>query len=137
MFQDEANIFIRSGDGGDGMISFRREKYVPLGGPDGGDGGRGGHIIFKVMPKMNSLTPVRRQVHYRADPGKSGGRTQKTGAYGKDLILPVPPGTLVRNRDTGAVLAELVNDDDEVIVLKGGIPGRGNMRFASSVNRAP
>ena len=137
MFQDEANIFIKSGDGGDGMISFRREKYVPLGGPDGGDGGRGGHIIFVVNPRMNSLSPVKRKVHYRAENGTNGGRTQKTGAFGEDLRIEVPPGTVVRDRDSGAVLAELIKEDDEAIVLKGGIAGRGNMRFASSVNRAP
>jgi len=119
------------------MISFRREKYVPLGGPDGGDGGRGGHIIFVVNPRMNSLNPVKRKVHYRAESGTNGGRTQKTGAYGADLRIEVPPGTVVRNRETGMVLAELIKDDDEAIVLKGGIAGRGNMRFASSVNRAP
>jgi len=137
MFQDEANIFIRSGDGGDGMISFRREKYVPLGGPDGGDGGRGGHIIFKVNKHMNSLNPVKSKVHYRAEPGTNGGRKQQSGAFGADLYIEVPPGTVVRDRETGAVLAELVKEDDEVVVLKGGIHGRGNARFVSSVNRAP
>lgn len=137
MFQDEANIYIKSGDGGDGMISFRREKYVPLGGPDGGDGGRGGNIIFVVNPKLNSLNPVKRQVHYRADRGVNGGRTQKTGANGNDLHIQVPPGTIVRDRDTGALLADLVKEDDEAIVLQGGMGGRGNMRFVSSVNRAP
>ncbi|MEM8863433.1 MAG: GTPase ObgE, partial [Chloroflexota bacterium] len=137
MFQDEANIYIKSGDGGDGMISFRREKYVPLGGPDGGDGGRGGNIIFVVNPKLNSLNPVKRKVHYKAKNGGNGGRTQKTGANGTDLKVEVPPGTVIRNRETGALLAELVQESDETIVLNGGIGGRGNMRFVSSVNRAP
>ncbi len=137
MFQDEANIFIKSGDGGDGMISFRREKYVPLGGPDGGDGGRGGHIIFKVNGKLNSLHTIRRAVHYRADRGVHGGRTNKTGANAADLYLEVPAGTLVRDRDTGDLLAELVNIGDEAIIIKGGDGGRGNTKFASSVNRAP
>ena len=115
MFQDEANIYLKSGDGGDGMISFRREKFVPLGGPDGGDGGRGGHIIFRVNSRMNSLNPVKSKVHYRAEPGKNGGRKQQTGANGSDLILEVPPGTVIRDRDTGSVLAELIKDDDEAV----------------------
>lgn len=119
------------------MISFRREKYVPLGGPDGGDGGRGGNIIFVVNPKFNSLNPVKRKIHYKADSGVNGGRTQKTGANGRDMRVEVPPGTVIRDRDTGALLADLVNDDDEAIVLLGGAGGRGNMRFVSSVNRAP
>lgn len=119
------------------MISFRREKYVPLGGPDGGDGGRGGHIIFTVNSRLNSLHSVKRQVHYRADRGVHGGRKNQTGANGADLFIEVPAGTLVRDRETGNLLAELINQDDEAIVLEGGVGGRGNARFASSVNQAP
>ncbi|MEM7799847.1 MAG: GTPase ObgE [Chloroflexota bacterium] len=137
MFHDEAKIFIKSGSGGDGMISFRREKYVPLGGPDGGDGGNGGSVRFFVNQKINSLVSFRRQVHYTADSGRHGGKSNMTGANGKDLRLEVPPGTLIRDAESGELLADLTADGQEQVVLKGGIGGRGNARFASSVNRAP
>ena len=119
------------------MISFRREKYVPLGGPDGGDGGSGGSIIFVVNGKLNSLTTFRRKVHFMAEDGKHGGRSNMTGANGANLYLEVPPGTIVRNAESGDLLADLTEDGDEAEVIKGGIGGRGNARFTSSANRAP
>lgn len=137
MFYDEAKIYVKSGDGGDGMISFRREKYVPTGGPDGGDGGDGGSIVFVVNSKINSLAKFHRQVHFRAERGVHGNRKNQTGAKGSDLRLEVPPGTLVRDADTGELLADLTRLDQEIVLVKGGIGGRGNSRFASSVNRAP
>jgi GTPase len=137
MFYDEAKIFISSGNGGDGMISFRREKHVPRGGPDGGDGGPGGDIIFVVNPKLNSLSPYHRKAHFRAGHGKHGSRKRMTGAAGDSLHLAVPPGTLIRDAETGELLADLTEPDDEVVLLHGGRGGKGNAHFASSVNQTP
>ena len=137
MFFDEAKIYVKSGDGGRGMVSFRREKYVPQGGPDGGDGGHGGSIIFVVNPKINSLVRFHRQVHYRAEDGKNGHRAKRTGATAPDLRLEVPPGTLVRDVETGELLADLVEPGQEVVLLRGGRGGRGNTHFANSVDQAP
>ncbi len=137
MFFDEAKIFIKSGDGGDGMISFRREKFVPRGGPDGGDGGNGGSVIFRVNPKINSLNKFHRFVHYEADNGKNGGRKKQTGARGQDLILEVPPGTVIRREETGELLGDLTRPDQELLLLQGGQGGRGNVHFANSVNQVP
>ncbi len=137
MFYDEARIYIRSGDGGDGMISFRREKYVSMGGPDGGDGGNGGHIIFKVNPKLNSLAYFRRKVHFKADRGVHGGKSNMAGRRGESLVLNVPPGTILRDAETEALLADLSDPEAEVILIEGGAGGRGNARFASSTNQAP
>lgn len=137
MFHDEAKIHIKSGNGGDGMISFRREKYVPLGGPDGGNGGHGGSIRFIVNEKLNSLATYRRQVHYKAENGGHGGKSDRTGPSGEDLRLEVPPGTIVRDAESQELLADLTHPGQDEIVLKGGVGGRGNARFANSVNRAP
>lgn len=137
MFYDRAKIYLRSGDGGDGMISFRREKFVPLGGPDGADGGKGGDIIFVVNPHMSSLVRYHRNNHYRAEHGTHGGTKNRTGASGDDVRLEVPPGTIIRNADTGEMLADLTEEDQEVLILTGGRGGRGNAHFASSANRAP
>lgn len=137
MFYDEAKILVKSGDGGNGAISFRREKYVPFGGPDGGDGGDGGSIYFVVNPKINSLVTFHRQVHYRANDGQKGGTTDKTGLTADDLRLEVPPGTLIRNADTGDLLADLVEPGQQFMALKGGRGGRGNAKFVNSVDRAP
>ncbi|HSH03063.1 MAG TPA: GTPase ObgE [Anaerolineae bacterium] len=137
MFYDQAKVYVKSGDGGDGMISFRREKYVSLGGPDGADGGDGGNIIIKVNPNLNSLVSFHRNVHYRAEDGVHGGRRNMTGARGQDLCLEVPPGTTIRDADTGDILADLTRDDQEVLLISGGRGGRGNARFANSVNQAP
>ena len=119
------------------MISFRREKYVPMGGPDGGDGGDGGDAVFAVNPNLSSLIKFHKQVHFRAEDGKHGQPKRQTGASGDDLRLQVPPGTIIRDVETGELLADLVDPDDVVTVLAGGRGGKGNARFASSTNQAP
>lgn len=137
MFYDQARIFIKSGNGGDGMISFRREKYVPLGGPDGGDGGQGGDIIFKVNPSLNSLAHFHKQVHFAAEDGKHGGRKQQTGASGRDMVLPVPAGTIIRDADNNEILTDLTTPESQTVLLPGGRGGKGNIHYASSVHQAP
>ena len=137
MFYDEAKIYVKSGDGGDGMISFRREKYVPMGGPNGGDGGDGGDIIFTVDPNVNSLVRFHKQVHFRAEDGVDGNPKRQTGATGDDLVLEVPPGTTIRDAESGELLADLISPEQTITLLKGGNGGRGNARFASSTNQAP
>ena len=134
---DETKIYVRSGDGGDGMMSFRREKYVPHGGPSGGDGGNGGEVVLRVDPKMHTLVSFQRRVHFKAKSGGRGGSSNKTGASAPALVVKVPPGTVVRDAETGAVLGDLVRPDDEVVVVKGGRGGRGNARFVSASNQAP
>lgn len=119
------------------MIGFRREKFVPLGGPDGGDGGRGGDIIFQVNPHLNSLVRFNKNVHYRAENGTHGNTKKRTGAKGKSLTIKVPPGTIVRDAESGELLADLVEEGQEVTLLKGGRGGRGNIHFANSRNQAP
>jgi GTP-binding protein len=137
MFYDQAKIYVRSGDGGDGMIGFRREKHVPRGGPDGGDGGRGGEVRFVVSRHDSTLVRYHRNNHFRAGNGGHGGRKRMTGANGGGLRLEVPAGTLIRDADSGELLADLTHDEHEVLILKGGRGGRGNVRFASSINQAP
>jgi GTPase len=137
MFYDRAKIYIRSGDGGDGMIGFRREKHVPLGGPSGGDGGNGGDIIFTVSRHFNSLIRFHRQVHYRADHAKHGNTKRRTGATGSSLEIQVPPGTVIRNAETNKLLADLTEEGQTVTILNGGRGGRGNIHFSNSVNQAP
>ena len=119
------------------MISFRREKFVPLGGPDGADGGKGGDVIFTVNPHMNSLVRYHRNNHYRANNGVHGTTKNRTGASGESVHLEVPPGTIIRRADTGDLLADLTEPDQEVLILAGGRGGRGNAHFANSANRAP
>lgn len=137
MFYDEAKIHVRSGDGGDGMISFRREKYVRQGGPDGGDGGRGGNVIFVASSHLNSLVTFQRNKHYRAGNGTHGTVQRMTGANGEDLRLQAPLGTIIRNADTGDILADLTEPGQEVVILAGGRGGRGNQHFANSRQQAP
>ena len=137
MFYDEAKIFVRSGDGGDGMISFRREKFVRQGGPDGGDGGRGGNVIFVASSHLNSLVTFQRNKHYRAGNGVHGTVQRMTGASGDDLRLEAPVGTIIRNAETGDVLADLTQPGQEVVVLAGGRGGRGNIHYATSARQAP
>jgi GTP-binding protein len=137
MFLDEVKIFVRSGDGGDGSMSFRREKFMPLGGPAGGDGGKGGDIVFTVNLKTNTLSHFQNKVHFKAGHGAKGGTTEKTGKSAKDLIIPVPAGTVIKDAETGAVLADMVNPDDVFIMFKGGRGGRGNQHFANSRNQTP
>ena len=119
------------------MISFRREKHVPLGGPSGGDGGRGGDVLFVVNQSANSLVRFHRNSHFRAGNGKHGGRQRMTGANGESMRLEVPPGTLIRDADSGDILADLTHTGQEAVILRGGSGGRGNVRFASSTNQAP
>jgi GTP-binding protein len=135
-FLDEARIFVKSGEGGNGMISFRREKFVPRGGPDGGDGGKGGDVVLVANQKINTLRYFGRKVQFRADNGENGGSTNKTGASASDLEIEVPVGTLVRT-DDGELIADLARDGQRVVVAKGGRGGRGNARFKSSTNQAP
>jgi len=134
---DEVKIFVRSGDGGDGLVAFRREKYVPRGGPAGGDGGNGGDVILRVNPRLSTLSPFQNKVHFRAESGKRGGSSRKTGASAKDLYIDVPPGTVVRDAETDQVLADLVQSAAEYVVLRGGRGGRGNARFVTASNQAP
>lgn len=137
MFFDRAKIFVQSGNGGDGMIGFRREKFVPLGGPDGGDGGKGGDVIVMVNAHLNSLVRFHRGNHFRAGDGKHGGKSNRTGASGENIVLEMPPGTLVRDAETNDLLADLTAVGQEAIILTGGRGGRGNARFANSVQQAP
>jgi len=137
MFVDEARIFAASGSGGDGMVHFRREKYIPRGGPDGGDGGKGGDVILEARPQLGSLTPFRGKVHHRAQPGKSGGGNRRAGKSGEDLILGVPCGTIVVDEQTGSVLGELMSEGNRLRIAKGGRGGRGNARYATPSNQAP
>lgn len=137
MFVDEVKIYVRSGNGGDGIVAFRREKYVPRGGPAGGDGGRGGDVILRVDPAFNTLSYFRHNMHFKASHGEKGGSSNRTGADADDLILSVPPGTLVRNAETGELIADLVRPGQTLVVAHGGRGGRGNARFVSSSNRAP
>jgi len=134
---DEVKIYVRSGDGGDGIIAFLREKFMPRGGPAGGDGGRGGDVVLKVNPRLNTLIPFQKRVHFKAEAGKRGGAKNMSGAGGASLEVEVPPGTVVKNAETGAIIADLVRPDDRVVVAKGGRGGRGNQHFASASNQAP
>lgn len=137
MTYDEATIYVRSGDGGNGIVHFRREKYVPRGGPSGGDGGKGGDVYLVVKSTLNTLVAFNRRSHFKAEDGASGGSSNKTGRSGEDLLIEVPPGTIVRDAETGAVLADLVRPGQRVLVARGGRGGRGNARFATSTNQAP
>lgn len=137
MFYDTAKIYVRGGDGGNGCVAFLREKYVPHGGPAGGDGGRGGSVILRVDPGLRTLVDFRYQRHYRAERGQHGMGKNMHGKNGRDLILRVPPGTVVRDAATGEVIADLVHPGQEVVVARGGRGGRGNARFATPTNKAP
>jgi len=137
MSYDEAKIHVQSGKGGDGMIFFRREKYVPRGGPAGGDGGRGGSVYLVVNPTVNTLIAFSRQTHFQAENGQNGGTSNKTGKSGADLEIEVPPGTIVRDADTNDLIADLPRPGQRVCVVEGGRGGRGNARFATSTNQAP
>jgi GTP-binding protein len=137
MFFDEAEIYVESGSGGDGMVHFHREKYKPRGGPDGGDGGRGGNVILEVNPKLNTLFDFSHRSRYIAEDGKPGGPNNMSGKSAEDLIVDVPPGTLVYDADTGDLMGDLVQDNQRLIVAKGGRGGRGNQHFATSRNQVP
>ena len=137
MFADRAKIIIRSGKGGNGHVSFRREKYVPDGGPDGGDGGRGGDVIFEIDRGMNTLFEYRHRRKYSASDGEEGGKRRCHGKDGKDIFLKVPEGTVIREASSGQVISDLSGGNSRVIVLKGGRGGNGNMHYATSTMQAP
>ncbi len=137
MFVDEAHIHIKAGDGGDGCVSFRREKYVPKGGPDGGDGGRGGSIYFHAVENLDTLLDFAGKHHWRAKNGEYGKGNNKHGANGEDLVIAVPPGTLIFDEDTELLLKDLNRVGMKVCVCRGGRGGKGNKAFATSTNQAP
>ena len=137
MFIDEALIQIRSGKGGDGVVHFRREKFEPRGGPDGGDGGKGGDVVLKVSGILNTLSNLRHHTHFKAENGANGAKQNMTGRSGTDLIILVPPGTVVYDADKDQILGDLTLDGQELIVATGGRGGRGNARFATSRHQAP
>ncbi len=136
-FIDEVKITINSGNGGNGSVSFRREKFIPFGGPDGGDGGDGGNVFLQADEGLNTLVKFRGRRVYSAKHGEAGAGRQCHGPYGEDIILKVPLGTLVRNAETGEVLADLTNHGDQALLAEGGRGGLGNMNFKSSTNQAP
>ncbi len=137
MFTDSAKIFIQSGKGGDGHISFRRELYVPAGGPDGGDGGRGGDIIFEIYDGLNTLSDFRHIRKYIAQSGEPGGKRRCHGADGADLVIRVPEGTVIRDDESGKVIADMSGENRRMVVLRGGRGGIGNMHFATSTMQVP
>ena len=137
MFADRAKIIIKSGKGGDGHVSFRREKYVPDGGPDGGDGGKGGDVIFEVDKGLNTLTDYRHRRKFAATPGEQGGKRNCHGRNGEDLILKVPEGTIIKDAQSGKVIADMSGANRRVTVLRGGRGGLGNQHFATSTMQAP
>jgi GTP-binding protein len=137
MFVDKAKIYVKGGDGGDGLVAFRREIYVPEGGPAGGDGGNGGHVIFRVDEGLRTLMDFRYQKHFKADKGEKGRNKSRHGAKADHMIVRVPPGTIVVDDDTGETIADLTRHDQQVIIAKGGRGGRGNTRFKSATHTAP
>jgi GTPase len=136
-FVDSATIFVQAGDGGKGCVSFRREKYVPKGGPDGGDGGRGGHVWLKTNSHLTTLLDFKYKRHYDAGRGTHGQGSRKTGKDGADIVIEVPCGTVVRNAATKEVIADLTVDDEKVLIANGGRGGRGNQHFATPTRQAP
>ncbi len=136
-FIDEAKFFIKAGDGGNGCVSFRREKYVPKGGPDGGNGGKGGSVYIKASNRLQSLIDFKFRSHFKAEKGTNGQGKDCHGRKGKDYILLVPPGSIIKDADTGEVLTELLKHDDQFLAAGGGRGGKGNHHFASSQNRTP
>ena len=137
-FLDQAKIFVRSGGGGPGAVSFRREKFIEYGGPDGGDGGKGGDIVFEAVPGLNTLIDFRYTQHFRAPRGKGGSGSDRTGAGGNDLVIKVPIGTqILADDDERTLLADLTREGERVVLLKGGMGGRGNASYKTSTNRAP
>ena len=137
MFIDKARIFVKAGNGGNGSVAFRKEKYVPAGGPDGGDGGRGASIIFEVDLGLRTLMDFKYQRKYVAESGGDGSKKKKAGKNGEDLVLKVPAGTIIRDEATGLVIADLKEEGDRAVVVKGGRGGKGNQHFANAVRQAP
>ena len=137
MFADRARIYVRSGKGGDGHVSFRREKYVPNGGPDGGDGGRGGDVIFQVDEGLNTLTDFRHVRKYKAVDGQEGGKRNCRGKDGEDIVIKVPEGTVIKEAESGKVIADMSGDNRRIVLLTGGRGGNGNQHYATSTMQAP
>jgi len=137
MFVDEIEIEVKAGDGGNGIVSFHREKYIDKGGPDGGDGGDGGDVVFKVDESLNTLGDLSYRSRFEAEDGENGGSQKKTGASGKDLVLNIPPGTIVYDAESGEMLADLTEQNQTFVAAKGGKGGRGNARFKKSTRRTP
>lgn len=137
MFADRAKIYVRSGKGGDGHVSFRREKYVPSGGPDGGDGGKGGDVIFQVDEGLNTLIDFRNARKYKAEDGAPGGKRNCRGKDGSDIVLKVPPGTVIKEAGSGQVIIDMSGENRQVVLLKGGRGGSGNQHYATSTMQAP
>lgn len=136
-FIDEVKIFASAGDGGSGCVAFRREKFIPLGGPNGGDGGKGGDVIMQVGPQLSTLYDLRLHPHQRAERGKNGMGSDRHGAGGEDLIIQVPLGTIVKDAETGEIIADMTEPEQRLVLLKGGRGGQGNARFMTSTNKAP
>ena len=137
MFVDRVKIFVKGGDGGRGCVSFRREPYVPRGGPDGGNGGEGGSVFLHAVSHQNTLLPLRYHTEYRAERGEHGGPSNRTGARGGDILVAVPPGTVAADEASGETLGEVLRDGDRLLLVRGGRGGRGNRAFLSNRNRAP
>ncbi|HOO27904.1 MAG TPA: GTPase ObgE [Lachnospiraceae bacterium] len=137
MFADRAKIYVKSGKGGDGHVSFRREKYVPNGGPDGGDGGKGGDVIFEVDEGLNTLTDFKHIRKYCAQPGENGGKRNCRGKSGGDIIIKVPAGTVLKEAESGKVITDMSGDNKRIVLLKGGRGGNGNQHYATSTMQAP
>ena len=136
-FLDQAKIYIKAGNGGSGSSSFRREKYVEFGGPDGGDGGNGGSVILESERNLNTLIDFRYKQHFKAENGKAGSKKNKTGAGGKDLVLKIPVGTQIYEEDNNSLIYDFINNKEKFVVATGGQGGLGNTKLKSSTNRAP
>lgn len=136
-FVDSASIFVQAGDGGKGCVSFRREKFVPKGGPDGGDGGRGGHVWLRTNRQLTTLLDFKYKNKYFAVRGVHGQGARKTGKDGADVVIDVPCGTIVRNAETHEIIADMTGEEHELLIARGGKGGRGNQHFATSTRQAP
>ena len=137
MFIDYAKIELQAGNGGKGAVAFRREKYIDKGGPNGGDGGRGGNIIFETNPNLHTLQDIRYKRKYKAKNGHAGGSNNRTGKSGEDLIIQVPCGTIIKNLDNQTIIKDLVKENESHIVCSGGIGGKGNVHFKSATQQTP
>ena len=137
MFIDFTEVTLEAGNGGKGSVHFRREKFVPKGGPDGGDGGRGGHVIFLTDSNLHTLQDIRYRKKYKAEDGSNGGGSRKTGKCGQDIIIKVPVGTIIREKKSKDIIADLIDDNSSFILCKGGRGGHGNIRYKTSTNQAP
>ena len=137
MFVDHVKVYVKGGDGGDGMVAFRREKYIAYGGPAGGDGGKGGDVVFIVDEGLRTLMDFRYQRHFKAPRGEHGGSKNKHGKGGESMVVKVPPGTIVKDVETDHIIADLVEHGQTAVIAKGGRGGRGNSRFATPQNPAP